>query len=192
MKAVILGGEKPRNEEWANRVVESTKWLFAPREVFRYLNWQEEQSRAKIDVIGEVARLKEHLAAEEDQYVVIAKSAGCWVLLKALQDQAIVPARVILMGLPVDFKHDQIASTDALIQGYAGPPALFIQQKGEGDPANGSVALRQLVEDSQLENARVIGIPGEDHHYNRLDTVTSLISVWLAEVAANECVAFDV
>ncbi len=176
MQAIVMGGQEPSNEAWATDVANSLrlKRVFADESVFSYEHWLPDAVEPTIDVDREVVRLKEHVAQLETSCAIVAKSVGCLVAIRAFQEGAIPLERAVLMGIAA-------AHARELLAGYA-VLTLCIQQKQ--DPAMGCEDLRQLLAGGNAKNCRVVGVPGSDGCYSKIDTITSLTQGWLIKAAS--------
>jgi hypothetical protein len=174
MNLIVLGGEKARNSDWAESVASELHADFSLPRVLTYRHWQ--QNTPDIDIDYEATHLHDFAADKHGEYAIFAKSAGTWVVFRAVQLGLIEPARVIMVGTAINFAHEKDLPIDEWVQDYC-VPTLFIQQTA--DPAIGFNELGSYLTDRNVSNATLREIPGDDHHYSDIRQLGELVRPYI-------------
>lgn len=106
--------------------------------------------------------------------LVVAKSMGTLLTVRALVNQRVAPSRCVLIGMPIGNANPELR---AVLGAWheRGIPTLFIQQT---DDRTGNFAqLAELVQAIAPNSLREI--PGDDHVYSDVDQLATLISEFL-------------
>jgi hypothetical protein len=166
---VILGGMHPSQEAWAHSVAGRVQHQYPNTVVQSYEHWGTSNG---MDIDLEAAKLAQHVDGWQ-RHTVVARSAGTWVVLKAIHEGLISPTNCILLGTAVQFGRDNKLPIDTWLQDYS-VPTLFAQNTA--DPAIGFNALRDLLRQRSVTNATLLELPRSDHDYPNIAHLAQLIS----------------
>jgi hypothetical protein len=186
MHAIILGGEKSRNRDWAKKMANRVEPIMGSASIFEYEHWSSKQDEPRMHINNEVARLAERAKALTDQgeqYALVAKSAGTWVALRAVKSAVVGPELAVLIGMPVLWSRRDGQNIDWWLKDYA-LPTLFIQQSE--DPAMSAADVRDLLTERNVQNSRFAEVPGNDHHYRQVARIGQLIAGNMEGLLASE------
>ena len=170
MKIVGLPGSNRWTEQWLAEVIGSLELGQTASAVRSYRHWH--TSEAELDLDYEIAQV-----AAERPDLVVAKSLGTVVALTGQGAGAIGAARYVFIGVPVSGLREQELE---LLKGIGErrEPCLFIQQRDDRAGSFGS--LQEHV--SQGPNVTLEVIPGDDHRYDDIPILKTLIEAWYAAI----------
>ena len=97
MKAIFLSGNSIRNRSWIEELEGALHELFEETKIQYYKHW--ETGKEILDDKHEAKELVKNVKGWEN-YVVVAKSAGTYVTIKAINEKKINPVKCIFMGFP--------------------------------------------------------------------------------------------
>ena len=129
------------------------------------------------DIRLEVLKLGK-LAANLNDLVTFAKSAGGWVTGKASYTGLISPKKCIFVGTAL-YGAQHLGYP--LVDWYKAItcPKLFIQKSS--DPACSAKDLKKFLETSEIQKYELVEIPGDTHHYEDLEKQKSLVQSFMNE-----------
>ena len=178
MHAIILpGSSKEYNERWLYDSEKAYKDLFDGTTTMTY-EWWEEGSEDKANQIDpEVEKLSKIAEKVDGDYVIIAKSVGTLITVKAVSDGKISPKKCVFMGSPWgDFAEKQGSFENSLEKFTI--PTLFIQQTN--DMFFRYQELEEVVNGSKVTDYKMVEVPGEDHSYTNYDEIKGWVKDFLA------------
>jgi pimeloyl-ACP methyl ester carboxylesterase len=165
MHLILLPGNAPENELWARQMLDHLRPHFDTAHVFTYNHWR--TGYPLIDIDQEIANLETY-AASHIPYVIFAKSAGILVVTKALSAQKISPHKCIFVGVPLDWAKSNNFNIPKWIKSI-NVPTLIIQHLN--DPL---ATFDQVQNISRSPHIKLHQLPGYDHCYHELATITQL------------------
>ena len=156
-RIVILGGNSTSNIEW---VKDLSKKLSSSLEkkTISYRHWSSGDNMIDIDYEGKKLA---NLLDKSD--VVIAKSAGSLVLLKALSISKIKIKKAIIFGFPLKWAVNNNLSVVNLVNSL-NCSSIIYQNKKEiiGTPAE----INKLFKNKRVKNYELVELEGEGHYYD--------------------------
>jgi hypothetical protein len=162
MRTIALPGRHPQTEAWLRSLLRAAG--LPVDELIRYRHWS---SAVEASAAAEAERL-----ADAAPSLVVAKSFGTVVAATAFDRHNFRPAGAVLIGTP----YEAIAAEDLeLLRRLArGLPTLFIQQSDDpGGPAS------RLATTLDVPDGAVAEVPGDDHLYQDVASVSLLIRTWI-------------
>src|SRR5581483_330435 len=174
MNLILLSGMNASTERWIEEVEDSVEGQFASTAIQRYLHWQ--RGEEEMDLTEETLLLTE-TTNNLDEYAIFAKSAGTWVVLKAVNEGLIHPKKCVFAGIAVNFGRANNVPVDDWLEGYS-VPTLFVQKSA--DPAIGFAELEELLEARHVTNQTLVEVPGDDHHYENVFQLGQFITDFAA------------
>lgn len=168
MNIVILGGNSPKNKLWNDEMSAVLREHFDTVSCITYDHW--ESNVPTIDLKAEAKKL-EQLCSSEKACIVVAKSVGTLVSIRAIRELGIQPIACIFAGVPIVWATDNDIFLTDLLTGYK-TPTLFIQQKD--DPFGSFQQLKKLLAESNTEHATLKCINGNDHGYTDFSKIKNL------------------
>jgi hypothetical protein len=180
MNIVLLGGNAVINKEWVEEIAKNVVDLFEKAIVQDFYHWQ--SGEEDIDPDREVKQL-ESITKDWKEYIVLAKSAGTLVTLKALYEKRISPRSLIFFGFPYAWSKEKGWDTDKYLEDLKIP--VFFIQKSE-DWAMRYDDLEPLVKEKVKSKYRLLkyhrdGEPDDIHHYADIKYIRSLLKEWINE-----------
>lgn len=169
MNIVILGGNSPANKLWNDGMSAVLREHFDTVSCIMYDHW--EPNTPTIDLKTEAKKL-EQICSSEKNCIVVAKSVGTLVSLKAIRELGIQPIACIFAGVPIVWAADNDVSLTDLLTGYKAP-TLFIQQKD--DPFGSFQQLKKLLAKCNPDHFTLKCIDGCDHGYTDFSKIKSLV-----------------
>lgn len=157
MDLVVLAGNHVFNRGWINKVESELRDLFDHTHVVKYHHWQTKSEM--IDIDYEISRLSK-LVTVLPKYVVLAKSAGVVLTLKAISQRVINPVANILLGTPLHWAKAQGFSLSSLLSNY-NIPTLFFQNRD--DPIASSQELEDWLVGLNLATYHLTSLSGRTH-----------------------------
>jgi len=173
MEAIFLGGNDKSNIPWLKQISEELKESFSKVNVYLYKHWK--LNEPFIDLNYETKELKKYLINKKE-YVVIAKSAGAVLTLKAIHENVISPIKCIFLGLPLNWTIKNKIPLNIWIKNSS-IPILFIQNVK--DPFLSSKDLKEFLIDNNAFNYSIVEINREDHTYNDFERMRLKVNKFL-------------
>jgi hypothetical protein len=185
MHAIILGGESPQNKKWTQAAADAMEPIFGGASVLKYKQWTPNPGLTSenpgknpiINITAEAERLAELAEKHGPDYVILAKSVGCWAALKALKQDMVKPDLVILAGVPILPARRIGVPINYYLTDYAWP-TQFIQNAG--DPVIGAEDLQEELTAYGAQNFEVAATPGNSHRYNNVALLGDIASRYAA------------
>jgi hypothetical protein len=167
MHLIILpGNSKEYNEQWLYDSEKAYKDLFESTTTHVYESWKTGKETA--DVKKEAEKLVAEAKKLKGAYVVLAKSIGTIITVKAVGEGKISPEKCVFVGCPWgSFANEQGDFSD-LIAKYK-VPTLFIQQTD--DMFFKFAELENVIEKYNIENYDLMEIEGNNHAYDNYDDI---------------------
>lgn len=159
---VVLGGNSPRNAEWAQALTKRFE-LYASVYCHDYQHWH--SGVADIDLNSELARLNTYLNGLHVSYSIIAKSAGAIVALKGIQEKTLQPKTLVCIGLPLVYAERRRIPLQNLIKNNT-IPTVYIQ--ATNDPMGSGDAVKAAI----LGHGTYKFVDSDNHDYADLDLIS--------------------
>lgn len=175
VKVILLPGMSKENKSWIRDMALLLRPLASSISVHHYDHWYENRT---FNFNDELERLIQTIGKEKE-YVLIGKSAGAALALKAIKDKRASPCASILMGLPVNWARERHLPLESWLHGGS-VPTLFIQN--EKDPAFSYALLDALVKKSKRMHSATHALPGTTHDYKTTEVVP-LIEAFIKDSA---------
>ena len=115
--------------------------------------------------------------ADIKPYILLAKSAGTILALKAIKDNLIAPIKCIFIGTAINWGIQKNLFSNELIKDFT-IPILFIQ-KTQDSVAMPYEEFKTYTKQQGVKNAVYNELPGYDHDYNEIKEISELISKFL-------------
>lgn len=160
MKLVLLPGNHEFNAQWSQDVAAALRDRFDVH-IQSYRHWT---TGKLIDLDFELDRLAE-TTGHMGEYAVFGKSIGAILAMRGIYEGRISPKKCVFVGVPIRRARHEF-DVDRWLGKYD-IPTLFIQQTN--DPAASYAELVNFLEETKLENYRLVEIPGGDHMYSDIE-----------------------
>ncbi len=171
MKIIIVPGNSFKNKEWA-RKLEKFLRLKKKHDVLsvEYSHWSSKEN--VINIEEEAVRLG-NLLSPSEEYLVVAKSAGILVSLRAFLSGKINPKSFVFLGLPLRWAIEKEINMELMFHKFS-TSALLIQN--DKDPiASASEVHKFLKKLKPPKDVRLIEISGDTHDYDDFKFISSFI-----------------
>lgn len=165
MDLILLSGESISNKDWIESVEKSIAGLFDETRILYYDHWQSGQP--SIDFDHEFSKLPK-LVEGLGEYAVFAKSIGAALAVRGISEGILTPKKCVFVGPAPHIKN--------WLENFS-VPTLFITKTA--DPVAPAAALRDLLERYRVQNYQFIEIPGDNHKYEDLEKIKSLVVEFL-------------
>lgn len=173
MELVILPGNSKSNKEWSEKVADTFSELFSDKYIQMYSHWNESKEIINFEI--EARKLRN--SVKEDEFSIIAKSAGAMLAIYSVSKSLIKPARCVFLGLPVLWAKEYDFDLKDWFKKF-NIPTLVIQNSN--DPITPYSDLKKFVDDNNLSNVlTLIENEGTDHKYDNFEKSRELISGFL-------------
>lgn len=170
---ILLSGNSKRNKGWIEKVESELNNLFDKTHIQYYKHWEE--GKEIIDFDYELSKLIKYLKDKKD-YIILAKSIGTALTVKAIKDEKINPEKCIFLGVPLVWAKEHNFDLDSWIEEFR-TPTLFIQNRN--DPLTNSKDLKNLLEEKSIKNYEFIELEGNTHDYNDIGKIKELVMEFL-------------
>ena len=169
---IILGGNSSNNIKWLKQMELTYKNDYNVYGVY-YDNWF---NNTDINYELELNKLK-NITKDLKEYIIICKSAGSVLTLKAIEKELINPSKIIIMGLPLKYiKLINIDIKKLIFNAKNNREILIIQQKD--DPQGKSKEVYEIIGN----DIELIEIPGHHHVYTKYDKIKELIDNFINKI----------
>jgi hypothetical protein len=175
MHLILLPGNGRYNKAWIDEVRENLQDLFLSTHVVYYDHWFAEDEKKEITIETEQKKLLE-IAANLDEYVIFAKSAGSLVTIKSIHEGLIAPEKCIFTGHPVNWARYRNYPVEQWIKDYS-VPTLFIQKTL--DPVFSFEELKAYLGEHNVANLKLVEQDGDDHEYGDIAFLRAEITSFL-------------
>ena len=173
MKLILLAGNSISNKEWIENVEKTLRPLFTETELHYYQHWT--TGDGLIDLDRELDLLSKDIN-DSEKYVIFAKSAGTLLALKGVRENKLSPHKCIFVGTAINWGREKNFSVDEWLLEYS-IPTLFIQKTK--DPTSTFEELSSLLNECEVKSFTLKEIPGEDHHYDEIESLKMEIKDFL-------------
>lgn len=174
MHLILLPGNSVKNRVWISKVGQSLSELFDGTRILEYLHW--DGKGGMIDLDAEAERVAD-LVSDLKEYVIFAKSAGVLLALKCVYEGRLEPSRGIFVGSAIGMGKRLGLDVSAWATACTFP-TLWIQKTD--DPAISFPRLREFVEKTEIENAVLKEMAGNDHEYAEINELNALVRDFMA------------
>jgi hypothetical protein len=164
MRIFCLPGNSPSTYQWLVNLTTTLDLGQSSVEIQKYPWWEDEDKG--IDVPGETEKART-VAAD----LVIAKSLGTVIALEAYQNVEHT-CRFVFLGTPVSMYTDEYRK---LLKAHVDSADILLIQQTD-DPTGTAADLRAVLPDRV--HGSIAEIPGDDHAYLDIPTLTGLIETW--------------
>ncbi|GIW67049.1 MAG: hypothetical protein KatS3mg095_0947 [Candidatus Parcubacteria bacterium] len=174
MKIIILPGNSSENRVWAQNLKKELQTKFNDIIIQEYEHWKTKEPL--INLNQELEKLKNLIAQIRSDYIIIGKSAGVILALKAIYEIRITPKLCIFLGSAINWAKDNRVVGEALLKDWLKEykiTTLFIQKSK--DPAINVDELKKLLNENKVKNYEIYEISGEDHEYNDFQLLGEII-----------------
>ncbi len=171
MKIIIVPGNSFKNKEWAQKLEKFLR-LKKKHNVLsvEYFHWNSEESIINIE--EEAVRLGSLIPLSEE-YLVVAKSAGILVSLKAFLSGRINPKSFIFLGLPLRWAIEKEINIDIMFNEFSAS-ALLIQN--DKDPIASTNEVHKFLQKLKPpKEIQLIETSGDTHEYDDFKFISSFI-----------------
>ena len=161
MVALILGGDNKKNAQWIEQISLAIGHLFDDCVKMQYEHWNTEN--AHIDFNIETARLEQiRMNYEAEDVVIVAKSAGVVLGLKAIAKEVIRPKKCVFIGTPIGLDWiDKVVDVKQLINNND-YQTLYIQNSK--DPITSFKTIKKTLLNNSIKS-QLICIESNTHEY---------------------------
>lgn len=167
---LLLAGANPKNKEWIYNLKNKLLSVYTNAiSVFEYSHWGK---GSEVDILEETEKLSKYLS-EEGVPVIIAKSAGSLITLKACQEASLTPEKAVFIGFPIRYAQANSINYTSLLSNFDAS-TLYIQ--AEHDPMGSYQHICEMTKN--LPNAKTVYIDGNDHNYKDIDELVRLIGLF--------------
>ncbi len=163
MKIVILPGNHIINRKWVNSIDGPLKKRFEKVSVLHYAHWGEKEV---------LVNLEKEINNIPNDEVILAKSVGTILALKAVYEKKISPLKCIFIGTPIDWAEKNNMDPKKYLDNFV-VPTLFIQNSK--DPTCTSNDLKELLMKKNVKNYSLYEFEEESHDYENFDKIVTLI-----------------
>ncbi len=171
MKIVIVPGNSPKNKEWTEKIEKFLR-LNKKHDVLsiKYSHWDSGENI--INIKEEAVKLGALLSLSEE-YLIVAKSAGILVSMRALLSGRINPKSFIFLGLPLGWAIEKEIDINLMFNKFSSS-ALIIQN--DKDPVAPATEVRKFLKKLKTpKDIRLIEISGDTHDYDNFRLISSFI-----------------
>jgi pimeloyl-ACP methyl ester carboxylesterase len=172
---IILPGNNWHNQEWTEEVERMVSDDFEKTWMQKYDSWMSHE--AVLDLDKESRKLIDK-GQEFGQYCVFAKSAGALLCMKVVKEGRFHPSKCMFVGASIKWGLEQGWPVNDWVKDF-NVPTLFLHKKD--DPIMGFEELRIALEKGNVTNCKLIEIPGNSHHYERVFELKRMLKVWVSE-----------
>lgn len=176
MNLILLPGNSKENKSWIENVEKTLNDIFDTSYIQYYQHWADGSSMIDINFEEDILKSK-LIEVPKTEYSVFAKSAGCLLTIKAINDNVLNPKYCIFTGFPSHFARQlEIPFEEYLINASSKSALLFIQKSK--DPASSFKELNDMVVKCNL-TCQMEKIPGDNHKYDDLQLLKKIISEFI-------------
>ncbi len=178
---IILGGNHISNKEWCIHMASKLSQ-------YGLYTWQcykhRDMTNGNIDIEYERKAIESMKKTENDNWVVIAKSIGCYLALDCIEHQNITIDTLVCVWLPLAFVREEYGFEFwEKFKKLSIKNAYFINQ--DNDPQSGIQEIIPYVYESGISNKeRVYIYPGNTHSYD--PTLIEKVLLWRGILAYTE------
>jgi hypothetical protein len=169
MNLFILPGNSQENKLWAEGIGKALRGDFGVIKILNYRHW--ERGEEFIDLEYELGQLV-NLVSEDEEYVIVAKSAGAFLTTLGVYEKKINPTICVFLGTPIGWAGSINFDVKKYFSDF-GVPTLFIQQSE--DPITKYSELEMVLNDLRVKNNKLIKVEGNDHSYRDYEVIGNLI-----------------
>lgn len=169
MNLILLGGNSVTNKSWVEKLQQNLGNLFDQTRILYYDHWG--TGDPIINLPKELPKLIA-LTQNFSPYVILAKSFGVILAMRAVADKKITPEKCIFLGSAVISGRSTWRMLDIWSKDFS-LPTLFINKTD--DPVISAASLRSYITAQNIQNYQFIELPGTDHEYDDLEKLHQLI-----------------
>ena len=164
MKILGLPGINPITEQWMKKLLGAIDLNQTEVVIQQYQCWSHPGSGMNLEK-------EANIAAKSNPDIVIAKSIGTRVLLRAYMSYLISANKFVLIGIPIrSYSRSEISELNKLC---ALKSTLIIQQSD--DPVGSYSTLISTIPDT---SCKMVEIQGSDHRYSDIEDLKLIIEPW--------------
>ena len=164
MKILGLPGINPTTEQWMKKLLGAIDLNQTEVVIQQYQCWSHPGSGMNLEKEASIT-------AKSNPDIVIAKSIGTRVLLRAYMSYLISANKFVLIGIPIrSYSRSEISELNKLC---ALKSTLIIQQSD--DPVGSYSTLISTIPDT---SCKMVEIQGSDHRYSDIEDLKLIIEPW--------------
>lgn len=173
MHLVLFGGNSTRNQPWLHELEQRVGGRFDSTYAQDYQHWQ--SGEGAIDFTAELRELRDRLPFRRN-YGVVAKSIGCVLTAKALEQGILRPQFLLLMGLPLGVIQRDHPDFAAIMAKQELPITLM---QNLDDPVASSEAANTYLSEVLSDNPhyRFVEEGGDTHDYTHFTSISHELQV---------------
>lgn len=168
-KVIILGGNKNHNIKWLKKMKSIYQKDYDVYD-FYYDNWVTDTD---IDFDIELKKLEE-LIKNDNEYIVIAKSAGDILSLMGISSGMIKLKKLIMMGLPLKFTESHNIDLKYLLNEASKKTEIMVIQQ-RYDPLGKASDIKNILPD----NIEFVAINGNQHTYAKYEYIKDIVDKFI-------------
>ncbi|MDD3474757.1 MAG: hypothetical protein PHP08_02540 [Candidatus Dojkabacteria bacterium] len=169
MKYLFLPGNSKNNKDWINKLSEE---FSGPKSVIHYDHWETGEDNIDFNIeLEKISQLK-----NSDEYVVVAKSAGCVLALMIEKEKILNIKEFFFIGFPMSYIQNRKIDIEELLR--TNKPITFVQKMK--DPQIGFEDLKKEISNIKPNTNFVLyhkeGEPDDNHYYEDTGYLYNLCS----------------
>jgi predicted alpha/beta-hydrolase family hydrolase len=162
---IILGGNSIKNKSWIYELKENFNDISDKVHVLDYHHWETKEGMISFSLeVKKLFRLSEGM----NDYIIIAKSAGCIVTLMALKENLIKPSACVFLGFPLLWAKELNINLNDLLS-YFNCPSVIIQNSN--DPAGAFLEVKEFLTNNNFAHGKIIELVGNTHDYKDFNKI---------------------
>lgn len=160
---ILLGGNSIKNLDWIKDVGENFENDFKDQKILYYNHWLGPDLGMNLNLETTKLAFFPSCYKMSNNYKIFAKSAGIMVVLKAIKDFKLRPARCVFVGFPSNILEEWQVDYIPYLQSLDIKSFLF--QNSE-DPFGSFQKTKEVFEKLGIKNIELIEEKGDTHNYN--------------------------
>lgn len=173
-KILLLSGASINSQIWAKEMQSDLALVGKKVSLFEYGHWHD---GGEINIDAEVKKLNSFLRNNPDVKIIIAKSAGSIITMKA-ERQLERTLNNVFIGVPVEYAIEHDIDLHSLVHDNK-HMTLCIQ--AEKDPMGSYDQIKQLIKNNRFMSVK--SISGEDHQYSDYIMLAEKINSYLNSIS---------
>jgi predicted alpha/beta-hydrolase family hydrolase len=167
MNALLLPGNSSHHGKWVEKLKSALSSHFDITQAQHYRHWRSGEEWADVEYEIDTAKDK---VANLEPYVIIGKSVGTVVAAKGTSDNILHPAKLILLGIPINGG----ASSEPFKQWLHNISIPVVIVQNTADPLGSFSEVKTIFEDSG-KYISFAELPGSTHDYVDFQAIAKLI-----------------
>ncbi|MFP4402258.1 MAG: alpha/beta family hydrolase [Candidatus Nanoarchaeia archaeon] len=169
---LILGGNSIEHKEWIKTLKTEFNEFSDNFILHRYKHWYCEEEM--IDFYFELEQMRKY-----DDYkhlIIIAKSVGAILAIKAIQNNILNPEKCVFMGFPLDWAYKNYLNIDSWSAYFSTPTLIFQNTK---DPYCSFPKLQEYIECQEMQNIEFFTFENSTHNYINYEKMREVVRDFL-------------